>query len=374
MRIFPINFNIYRKQNQNNIFQNGAVYGNVNTDTKDLFVKTISFEANTSAGAPLRKLKRIKCPYFGVEMITGSELNAVEKKLDNCNNIKDVVKTLTKYRKYMLATEKKIFKRFTEYAKINPNVQLQDALKLWYNDSITKLKLEEFNVLDDVDKISLKLSPQNAFAVHAKTTKCRQIILENNKEDTFKRRNLLDSLDEIHPKRSEKHIFQALKDRAVYLPTSVTSEDAFVVKYASRTQQEIARRLIRSSLATIEHIKPNSKNGENDIANFMLASAGANNLRSDIPLYKFIDMFPKIPKNCQKYIMQIIELIHKGWLKGNETYPYKVRNTLARESKGRILLDLSEYKYSKEEAQIKVKDSKKYNYVNKKNEGEEYGN
>ena len=156
--------------------------------------------------------------------------------------------------------------------KTNPDAQLQDCLKLWYDEAITKLKLDEFNVLDDIDKISLKLTPQNALAVHAKTTRCRQVILENKKEDTFKRRILL-------------------------------------VKYADRTQQEIAKRLVRTSLATIEHIKPNSEEGENNIANFMLTSAGANNLRSNMPLYKFINMFPNIPKYCQKHINQIIELI-----------------------------------------------------------------
>lgn len=329
----------------------------MNSGTSDMFTKTElpSFGANTSAGSPLRKLKKIRCPYFGSEMFTGSEIAFLEKRLDNCTNIKEIVSTLSKYRKYMLKTEKKIFKRFSEYAKIKPEAQLQDCLKLWYDEAITKLKLDEFSVLDDVDKMSLKLSPQYALAVHAQTTQCRQIILENNKEDTFKRRMLLDSLEEIIPKRGEKKIFQQLKDRAAYLPTSVTSENAFIVKYADRTQQEIAKRLIRSSVATIEHIKPNSKDGENNIANFLLASAGANNLRSNMPLYKFIDMFPNIPKNCQKYINQIIELIHKGWLKGNETYPYKVRNTLAKESQGRILLDLSEYKYSKAEAQTREK-------------------
>lgn len=347
MRIVPVNYNI----TQCSGFLARNACGSFYRQNSD----SVNFCSNTSAGNPLRKLKKIKCPYFGSEILTGSEIAAVEKSLDNCTNIKEVVSVLSKYRKNMLKTEKKIFKRFTEYAKINPEAQLQDVLKLWYDEAITKLKLDEFNVLDDVDKISLKLSPQNALAVHAKTTKCRQVILENKKEDTFKRRILLDSLDEIHPKKGEKKIFQQLKDRAVYLPTSVTSENAFVVKYADRTQQEISKRLIRTSMATIEHIKPNCDDGENNIENFILTCAGANNLRSNMPLYKFIDMFPNIPKNCQKYIHQIIELIHKGWLKGNETYPYKVRNTLARESKGRILLDLDEYKYSLKEAQNREK-------------------
>ena len=101
-------------------------------------------------------------------MISGKELAGIEKRLDSCANIKEVVTILKKDRKFMLKTEKRIFKRFEEFSKTNPDAQLQDCLKLWYDEAITKLKLDEFNVLDDVDKISLKLSPQNALAVHAK--------------------------------------------------------------------------------------------------------------------------------------------------------------------------------------------------------------
>lgn len=344
MQIFPVSFNF-----ENPKFNSGTPV------RRESSAKIIPFGSNTSAGNPLKKLKKIKCPYFGSEMITAGEIDGIEKRLDKCKNLKEVVDILKKYKKCMLKTEKQIFKRFEDCSKTAPDMQLQDCLKLWYNEAITKLKLEEFNILDDMDKISLKLSPENALAVHSKTTRCRQVILENKKEDTFKRRILLDSLDEIHPAKREKKTFQQLKDRAVYLPTSVTSENAFIVKYANRSQEEIAKRLVRSAVGTIEHIKPNSKSGENNIANFILTSAGANNLRSNMPLYKFVNMFPNIPKNCQKYIDQIIELLHKGWLHGNETYPYKVRRTLAKESKGSILLDLSGYKYTEEEAAQRAK-------------------
>lgn len=163
MRILPINFNFYNRPARNDLKTSG--YINTGPE-KDMF---ISFRANTSAGNPLRKLKKLKCPYFGAEMISGKELAGIEKRLDSCANIKEVVTILKKYRKFMLKTEKRIFKRFEEFSKTNPDAQLQDCLKLWYDEAITKLKLDEFNVLDDVDKISLKLSPQNALAVHAKT-------------------------------------------------------------------------------------------------------------------------------------------------------------------------------------------------------------
>lgn len=314
-----------------------------------------NFRASTSAGNPLRKLKDIICPYFGVKMITSAELPRIEAKIDRCTNVTDIVKTLTPYKKYMQKVEKKIFKMFEAYSKFSPNSNLQNILRREYSQALVKLKLEEFNVLDDVDKISLKLSPELALMVHDKTTQCRQVILDSNPQNTFKRKTLLEYLDEIKPKRAEKKAFEELKDRAEYLPTSSTSENAFIVKYAERSQEEIGKRLVRASRATIEHVKPNSKNGQNAISNFMLTSANANSMRSNMPLSKFIDMFPNIPKNCQKYIEQIISILKNGGLRGNETYPFKIKKTLQKESGGRINLDLSSYGCTEKQALARTK-------------------
>ena len=319
---------------------------------QDMFVKTskVSFTANTSAGAPLKKLRNIPCPYYGGLMISGSQIFKIEQRLNQCNTAAKAVKVLSKYTDYMQRTERKMYERFKEYAKANPNKTFPDYLKEVYDESLMKLKLEEFAVLDDVDMISRGLSAKTALALRHKTTRCREVILANNQQDTFKRRILLNSLDEITPKEEEKGIFEKLKDRAIYLPASGTSENAFVVKYANRSHEEIAKRIVRASVASIEHIKPDSLGGENILSNFILASTNANSYRSNMPLAKYIERFPDIPQNCQAYIDKIIYSIHRGKLKGNETYPYDVKKTLETESDGKIILDLSKYKYTYEEA------------------------
>lgn len=355
MRIYPAT-NISYKNCVNSNYMSSAISVPQNN--------VISFQGTTSAGNPLRKLKNIVCPYFGIKTISGTELPKIERRLDRCANVKEVVKVLKPYSSYMQKTEKKIFKLFVENARQNPEMKLPEILQKHYDEAFIKLKLEEFHVLDDVDKISLKLSPEQALAVHYKTTKCRQVIIDNKQDDTFKRKTLLSSLEELKPKRGEKGIFELLRDRAIYLPTSSSSENAFIVKYTNRSQEEIAKRIIRASLATIEHVKPNSKRGENALFNFMLVSESANSARSNMPLSKFIDRFPCVLKNCQKYINQIITLIHNGHFRGNETYPYKIKRTLAKESAGRIILDLSKYKFSEKEA--KKVSQKKLNKTRKK--------
>ena len=186
--------------------------------------------------------------------------------------------------------------------------------------------------------------------------KVKKFIDQVGRENLFITVNLEPTIEDI------QDVFEQLKERAIYLPTSVTSENAFIVKYAGRTQQEIAKRLIRTSIGTIEHIKPDSLGGANSIDNFMLVSGNANSTRANMPLAKFIERFPNIPKNCQKYINQIIKIIHNGGFKGYETYPYQIKRTLNAESEGGIVLDLSKYKYTEDGALAKAGASRTYKH------------
>ena len=358
MRIIAINNVPYFTQNRYNAPVNPAKYLASTTQNQmpDMFIKSpeVTFCANTSAGNPLKRLRNISCPYYGTKMLSGALIHRVEQRLDQAPTIGEAVEVLSHYTEYMQKIERAMYEKFKNYSKEFPQKTLPQYLQELYNDSLTKLKLEEFFVLDDVDYLSRGLTPETAFALRGKITRCRTVILENNQEDTFKRKTLLTSLDEIKLKPEEKELFEKIKDKALYLPTSGSSENAFVVKYANRSHQEIAKRILRASVATIEHIKPDSMGGENKLSNFILASSSANSYRSNMPLDKYIEMFPDIPANCQKYINEIITCINRGALRGNETYPYEVRKTLKKESKGKIILDLSRYKYTEGKAIRKV--------------------
>ena len=169
MRIISLNlnYNFYRRTSLEN--------------TSGVYLNPM-FGSNTSAGNPLKKLRGIKCPYFGVEMLSGKDINNIERKLEQCNSVNDVVKVLSKYKKNMQKIEKNIFKRFEKCSTTHPDFKLQNCLKMWYHDALIKLKLEEFSVLDDIDKLSLKLTPENALLVRSKTTEFRQIILKNKRQ------------------------------------------------------------------------------------------------------------------------------------------------------------------------------------------------
>ena len=310
----------------------------------------IPFEGKTSAGKPLRHLKGITCPYRGIKIIPSDTIKTFEKGLAKCKTAKDAVELLTPYQENMLPVEKAIFCIFKDFVLLNPDDDLQNCLQMIKMNCLTKLKLEEMEVLDNVDMLTKKLSPQTALKIRAKTTKCRQIILSSSIHDTFKRKTFLNSLEEIIPNENEREIFNNIKNKALFLPTSESSRNAFIVKYSKRTQTEIARRLFIASTGSIEHVTPSSRGGVNTMGNFLLTTASGNRYRENMRLVDYIKRHPKITQYMQMYIDDIIREIHNGNLQGNETYPYKIKKKLYEESEGRIMISLSNYKYSEEEA------------------------
>ena len=324
----------------------------------------IPYEGKTSAGKPLRKLKNITCPYRGVKIIPSETIKSFEKRLAKCKTAEAAIELLSTYQDYMLPVEKSIYAIFKDFILLNPEDDLQNCLQMIKTNCLTRLKLEEMDVLDDVDYLTRKLSPQTALKIRSKTTKCRQIILANSKHDTFKRKTFLSSLEEIIPKENEREIFNDIKNKALFLPTSESSTNAFVVKYSKRQQVEIVRRLFIASTGSIEHVTPASAGGLNTIGNFLLTTASGNRYRENMPLSEYIKRYPKIPQYMQMYIDDIIREIHKGNLEGNETYPYKIKKKLFEESQGRIVISLSAYKYTEKEAALAVETyENRWNFV-----------
>lgn len=311
----------------------------------------VSFRKNTSAGNILKKFDCAPDAYGDVLLLNGKILDRACKRIDKAGTMQEIIKILSDYKMFFQPVEAKMFEYFERFSKNNPHLTLPDCLRGLYDDALARLKIEEFKVLDEVDRLSNDMSPKTALDVRYKTTYCRDIIIANREDERFKRKNLLLYLDQMNPLEDEKEAYEKMRDRALYLPTSSTSENAFIVKYADRSQNEIAKRLLRASVATVEHIKPDHLGGKNALSNFILVSAAMNSLRGHLSLAKFVERFSFIPACCQKYIEAIIADLNRGGiLRGHEAYPYQVKRNLYKESNGFINLDLTSYKYSYRES------------------------
>lgn len=313
--------------------------------------RNIVFKGTTKAGKPIRELHNVPCAFFGITTLGEFELKKIRSGILDCNTVKQTIAYLKRYKdKNMLPTEKKIFEFFEDAAPYSQRMKFPDLLKEWYKEALIKLKLEEFKVIDNVNQISLQMSPETAFAVRKEIVKCENLLTDDNPKKSFKRKTIINALSNIKPKEGEEEIMDHLMNVAYYLPNSITSENAFIVKYANRSHKEISDRLIRDSLLTMDHLLAASQKGPNSLSNFVGASAGANNLKQDVLLTSFIERFPIVIDNSQNYIDFFIDIINKGGFFGHEAYPYKIKTRYLEGSDGKINLDLSSLKYTEKEA------------------------
>ena len=309
--------------------------------------KATSTNGDTGKGSFLKRLRNITCPYTGIRMIPSQTMSRIESKLAGMKNIREKINYLSRYAPNMLPVEHRIFDHITYYLDSNPDKGLTDFFAEGRDEHLAKLTLEEFKVIDRVDTKSALLSVRTQLQLRKETTDCRIRILDNDGNLFFKRKDFLEALMSIKAKNPyEERVLSEIMNLAVFLPTSASSESAFMVKYSRRNEEEILRRLLVGSVATIEHVKPHSLGGKDLASNFLLVSNNGNKYRENIPLSVYIDRNPNIPDYCQTYINEIIACIRKGELRGHEDYPCMIRKTLFEESEGRILLDLSHYHYS----------------------------
>lgn len=311
---------------------------------------------STKKGDVLKELDNITCPYSGVKMIPNRHMDRIAAKLERCENITEDINTLQVYQNSMQKLEKRVFMCLKEYQQTHPYGTINDCLNELKPECLAKLKVDQLKVLDDVDKTSNRLDAPTALKIRAVTTKARKKILEDRADSIFKRKDLLVEIHDIMRDHPNQELVQVMWNKASKLPRSTKDFNAFVVKYSKRSDEETAARLLKPSVASIEHIRPSSpsedeiEGGDDNLTNFMLASRDWNTGRSNKPLPEFIAKHPNIPKYSQMYINDIIKAIHKGLLEDCDWYPYVIKEKLYNESQGLIDLKLDRYKISREDA------------------------
>ncbi len=283
---------------------------------------------------PIRALGNIICPCCGVEMMTQKQMNAVSRDLGNTSA--KAVSTLKNYEKYMHPVEKECFNLIKDWSKSKPDANLKELLQENKTPQLEKLQAKQNSILDTVDEISKQLSATEQEEVKKVTDTTRKFVSSTDKDIKFKRKTFLKDVDDLKTKISNKEIHNQILKEAEKMPTSQNDVSAFVVKYAERSHQEIGERLVKLSVGTIEHIKPRSEGGRNQVSNYMLECGGCNHERSSIPLGDWVDSHPEMKENTQKYIDEVIKRINKGEMKGFSFYPEAVARTLYEQSGGKL--------------------------------------
>ena len=163
----------------------------------------------------------------------------------------------------------------------------------------------------------------------------------------FKRKAFIYDVCALLSQSKDPKTAQKLINKARSLPTSSDSLAAYVVKFAQEPSEKIAYRILWPSFASVEHIKPKSKGGENKMKNYGGARARENSNRQNKDLDVWIQKksIQTVRANCQRYIDKLACLMRKGVFdKYNipKTYINDFKRAVETESKDTIKLDTSQ--------------------------------
>ncbi|MBE7711188.1 MAG: hypothetical protein E7Z92_03505 [Cyanobacteria bacterium SIG31] len=309
----------------------------------------INFRArNIDADFLLSQTKRLKCAYSGKFMLPQCEIKEIFQKLERRPNAQSAINLLQIYERYMHETESAIFNLFKD-AKHKGKLNFQDILKSLQPAALARLKEKQIKVIKSADKYIAKMGPPTAELVQL----IRDNALAKIEDNSFGRQPPLEMIKAVKAKGADLNRVIKVYQTWYKLPNSARDVDAFIVKYARKSHQEIARRLICSAMATVEHIVPQSRKKIDSLSNMILVSARFNNERHSMPLDEYIMLNQDIDMkgNLQKYLDLVIKEVarkksdfaERGW------YPEKIQKAIEKETSGKVLLNIDSLALTKEQ-------------------------
>ena len=357
-----ININIFSDNNKYLNIHNTAISQNVPPKAAikpfvSIYDKSNFYPChiNFSGGQKLLKkenfiflTKGIICPYSGIEMVPKHIFEATLTEDALSGTGRAAIKALSQFEESMFDVEKNVFDQIRELSSEAPKASLSKILMLCRPDSLKVLQKAQHQTFDHIESLGRELQQDSLskVALDSVLGEARKLIQHDSIGRIFKRKVFIAKLNlikEIIPNErgEEKAVFNEICEVAKGLKTSQTNLSAFVVKYSRRSSAEIGQRLVEPSVSTFEHIVPDSEDGDMTLSNCLAVSKKFNDKRKNTPLRSFINLYPDIPQNCQRYMDCVIGLIRKHKYKEYVSYPQNIAARLFTESGGLIKLDYS---------------------------------
>ena len=296
--------------------------------------KNVSFGHYCStANFQVKKLKDVPCCCCGKPMLRESDLEVCQSALANTSG-KELAANIQEYSKYMRADEKALATILAKEAVKNGK-DISHCLRS-AGPNLQKYT-EDYNngILNEINNIAEK-------SFNDKDNPVAKLILatqKNMKQDgELDRTVFVEKLDEAVKSLSEKER-NLIQDTAMNLPQSFHHVEKIYEKYSDRNSEKIARRFFSTALTTAEHIHPQSLGGPDDTKNYIAECAGCNNPRGNMDYAEWLKIHPEYPRKAQEHIEHVEAQIINGELPDNyKCYPVEVRQSLSKESGGRMVL------------------------------------
>lgn len=295
----------------------------------------------------LNQTDKLLCAYSRRPMISPYEIRSIYAKLAKKPNAQSAINLLQQYENYMHNTEAVVF----DYFKTYPNKgkkNFKDLLEEIQPESLERLVQTQTEILNNTDDLIAKLGPK----VSEYVTQLKNEAIEKANNGNFSKKEVLANLKSIEASSDDKNILKEIYKQWYLLPRSTNNFDAFVVKYAKRPHDNIAQRLLSTSVATIEHLTPVARGGADNLGNCLLVSKLYNNDRDILFLNEYDELTPNIDimKNIQRYLDDFINEINKGssGFSSKTWYPESIQKAVWEESNKTFMPELGAIKQTAE--------------------------
>lgn len=358
MKIFPVQMlPTYNRQafrtnkinnNQSFITANPAAYNEVRPEAENYKANflpsvNISFEGvkRNQSHFELKTIENLDCPCCGEVMMTPKQQRAFIKAVYGKKG-KQLEEVLLSASRFYKPVEADAVERIITLTKTKPNLTLQEIVKQEAPRHRKPLEKKQMAIIEKLRRASKNLKPDSRADVNALLDDAVNKIKYSTDKDHFKRGDVITGLIEIEGKKSgNEPAFKNMHKIATELPSTHTNLDAFFVKFARKSEKDIAERLTKPAVVTTEHINPQSQEGSNSTDNYIPMCSSCNALRSDIPYTIWLKLHPEMKENLQNFINTIDGIIKKGKFSGvqyYDTYIDEVIRAFAHETNNELIL------------------------------------
>jgi len=349
MKIFAVTNRFFSNNIAAKTNNNTAVIYNFPQVQNDSFEKT-AFTSKGLAGVnPSRKAfdrlaqEILTCPCCGRNMIAPSEIDDLRVAHALKCKAPQAIKILSRFENKMHSVEKEVLNIIKVEAKTNPNMDLQEILQHIKPRHEKPLIKTQFGIFKLLNKASENMPPEIKEQINTLINDETQRI--NNGNNEFRRKRFVNKFEEIFGSKKHSAAKEHLIRIAKKLPTAYEDKNAFIVKYSSRSAEEIGIRLLSYSMRTIEHVKPKNRKGENHLFNYIPECMRCNSFRQDRPMIQQLEEYPEMFANAQNLMDKLIIAANNNQI--SKWYILKIQQNIFNESDKTLKLDISNLKMDK---------------------------
>lgn len=293
----------------------------------------------------VRSFGHVSCPCCGTKMLTNNDMDKIKKDLGREDSAQHYVNTLKPYEEFMHKPEKGTFNKFEAWEKENPKSTFKAFMEENRVSSIKACKESQLNTFAQINEVAKTVTPEIGEKFAQLTENYAKMPTETEEAMKNIRKSMIADIKDSKSKIEDEEKYKQLQKLADSLPTSKNSADAFIVKYAGQPSSKVGARLLKLSVGTIEHVKPQANGGRDRVENYLLECGECNHTRGDVSLHDWVEAHPEMKENTQKYMDEVIEKINNGELSPElDNYPNAVKGALKEQSKGSLTYDTSALK------------------------------